>query len=406
MSLKDNLWERSTINLDFLFLTSILVGYVISSALPNIFGLESRDFSITYRFLMFIFSIIILTKNGLFRRIDLKTGLIFCVFWFFYFFKTVYSFHTDYYLPQFISHEYEIYIRILIINLLACLSLLSIDYIKVDYKLLIKSIFWILFVMLSLNLLYTLFYLNKYNNVSGIFSVYYISSGHFGASLVILSLYLLFFRTKLDTVITKPVLVLAVLLGLFAVYISAARSPVLALIIVNLYFLILKKKIKFLVYFFLFLLLSVVFLYISRQILHLDSAFIERNYLWIFEGNTSGREPYLIRAVSIFKDNIIIGGRVLYEDGLHPHNIFLELLMVGGLVLLLLFGLLFYPLLRNLGYFFKTSTANFYILPLFAIWVQYFILTLTSNNIHSNPEFWYFGSVIIGISIKNHNEKT
>jgi O-antigen ligase len=260
--------------------------------------------------------------------------------------------------------------------------------------------------MLSLNLLYTLFYLNKYNNVSGIFSVYYISSGHFGASLVILSLYLLFFRTKLDTVITKQVLVLAVLLGLFAVYISAARSPVLALIIVNLYFLILKKKIKFLVYFFLFLLLSVFFLYISRQILHLDSAFIERNYLWIFEGNTSGREPYLIRAVSIFRDNIIIGGRVLYEDGLHPHNIFLELLMVGGLVLLLLFGLLFYPLLRNLGYFFKTSTANFYILPLFAIWVQYFILTLTSNNIHSNPEFWYFGSVIIGISIKNHNEKT
>lgn len=406
MSLKDNLWERSTINLDFLFLTSILVGYVISSALPNIFGLESRDFSITYRFLMFIFSIIILTKNGLFRRIDLKTGLIFCVFWFFYFFKTVYSFHTDYYLPQFISHEYEIYIRILIINLLACLSLLSIDYIKVDYKLLIKSIFWILFVMLSLNLLYTLFYLNKYNNVSGIFSVYYISSGHFGASLVILSLYLLFFRTKLDKVITKPVLVLAVLLGLFAVYISAARSPVLALIIVNLYFLILKKKIKFLVYFFLFLLLSVIFLYISRQILHLDSAFIERNYLWIFEGNTSGREPYMIKAVSIFRDNIIIGGRVLYEDGLHPHNIFLELLMVGGLVLLLLFGLLFYPLLRNLGYFFKTSTANFYILPLFAIWVQYFILTLTSNNIHSNPEFWYFGSVIIGISIKNHNEKT
>ena len=406
MSLKDNLWERSTINLDFLFLTSILVGYVISSALPNIFGLESRDFSITYRFLMFIFSIIILTKNGLFRRIDLKTGLIFCVFWFFYFFKTVYSFHTDYYLPQFISHEYEIYIRILIINLLACLSLLSIDYIKVDYKLLIKSIFWILFVMLSLNLLYTLFYLNKYNNVSGIFSVYYISSGHFGASLVILSLYLLFFRTKLDKVITKPVLVLAVLLGLFAVYISAARSPVLALIIVNLYFLILKKKIKFLVYFFLFLLLSVIFLYISRQILHLDSAFIERNYLWIFEGNTSGREPYMIKAVSIFRDNIIIGGRVLYEDGLHPHNIFLELLMVGGLVLLLLFGLLFYPLLRNLGYFFKTSTANFYILPLFAIWVQYFTLTLTSNNIHSNPEFWYFSSVIIGISIKNHNEKT
>ena len=184
------------------------------------------------------------------------------------------------------------------------------------------------------------------------------------------------------------------------------RSPILALIIVSLYFLVLKKQIKFLGYFFLFLLLSVVLLYVAREIVHLDSAFVERNYLWIFEGNTSGREPYLIRSVNIFQENFIIGGRLQYEDGLYPHNIFLELLMVGGLVLLFLFGLLFYPLLRNLGYFLKTSNTNLYIIPLFAFWLQYFILTLTSNNIHSNPEFWYFSSVILGISIKTQNEKT
>ncbi len=406
MSLKFNSIKKSIINPDFLFLICLLVGYIVSSAFPNIFGVKSRSFSIPYRFLMFIFSVYIVTKNVSLRKIDLKLGLIFSVFWFFYFLKAVYSFHTDYYLPQFLSQEFEIYIRILIINLLACLALLSIDYLKVDYKLLIKSIFWILFIMLFINLLYTIFYLNQYNKVSGIFSVYYISSGHFGASLVILSLYLLLFRTNLEILISKQVLVLAVLLGLFAVYISAARSPILALIIVSLYFLVLKKQIKFLGYFFLFLLLSVVLLYVAREIVHLDSAFVERNYLWIFEGNTSGREPYLIRSVNIFQENFIIGGRLQYEDGLYPHNIFLELLMVGGLVLLFLFGLLFYPLLRNLGYFLKTSNTNLYIIPLFAFWLQYFILTLTSNNIHSNPEFWYFSSVILGISIKTQNEKT
>ena len=406
MNLKVALLKKSPLGVDFLFLICLLVGYVISCSFPKIFVVESRIFSIPYRLLIFLFSVYILAKKSSFRKIDFNTGLLFCFFWFFYFFKTVYSFHTDYYLPQFIIQEYEIYLRIIIINFIPCLALLSIDYMKVDYKLLTKTIFWILFIMLFISLVYTIFFLRQYNSVSGIFSVYYISSGHFGATLVLLSLYLLFFRTNSEIVIDSKVLLLAILFGLFAIYISAARSPVFALIIVGLYFIILKRKFKLLIYFFLFLLFLIVLLYISRQILHLDSAFVERNYLWIFEGYASGREPYMLRGISIFQNNIIFGGRVLFEDGMYPHDIFLELLMAGGLILLFLFGLLFYPLFRNFNYFLKTSNSNYYILPFFAIWLQYFILTLTSNDIHSNPEFWYFSCVVIGISIKTYNEKT
>lgn len=406
MNLKFTLQKKSAIDVAFLFLICLLVGYVISCSLPKIFVVESRIFSVPYRLLMFLFSVYILAKNSSFRKIDFTTGLLFCFFWFFYFFKTIYSFQTDYYLPQFIIQEYEIYLRILIINLLPCLALLSIDYMKVDYKSLIKSVFWILFIMLFINLVYTVFFLRQYNSVSGIFSVYYISSGHFGATLVLLSLYLLLFRTNSEILIGPKVLLLAILLGLFAIYTSAARSPVFALVVVSLYFIILKKEFKLLIYFFIFLLFSVISLYISWRILHLESAFVERNYLWIFEGYASGREPYMLRGISIFKNNILFGGRVLYEDGMYPHDIFLELLMAGGLILLLLFGLLFYPLFRNFNYFLKTSNSNYYILPFFAIWLQYFILTLTSNDIHSNPEFWYFSSVVIGISIKTYNEKT
>jgi O-antigen ligase len=260
--------------------------------------------------------------------------------------------------------------------------------------------------MLAINLGYTVFCLNQFNLVNGIFSVYYISSGHFGASLVILSSYFLVFKTTSKPLIPYIVLLIGLVLGLFAIYISSARSPVLALMVVGLYFVLLKKKMQYLYSFIIFLLLSVILIYILRQFFHLDSAFLERNYTWIFEGNASGRAPYFNRAIAIFKDNILIGGRVLYEDGMYPHNVFLELLMSGGLLLLLIFSLFFYPLLKNIRSFIDTTHSKLYILPLFALWLQYFILTLTSFSIHSNPEFWYFSSVIIGISIRTHHEKT
>lgn len=399
--------KSSNTKKEFFFLISILVGYIIVCALPNIFDVvNSRTFSVPYRFIIFFFSIYILSKNLLSRKLDLKIGLLFSVFWFFYFLKILYSFYIDYYLPQFLIQKYEVYLRIFTINLFPCLALLSIDYSKVDFKNLIKYIFWILFIMLTINFLYTLFYLNAFDKVSGIFSVYYISSGHFGASLVFLSFYFLLFKTISTPIIETKILLLAIPIGLFAIYTSAARSPVLVLIVVSLYFIFLKKKIKFLYFFLLFLLVSVILLYISKQIFHIDSAFVERNYGAIFEGNASGRAPYFNRAITIFKDNILIGGRVIYEDGMYPHNIFLELGMAGGVLLMLLFGLIFYPIIKNSRYFLKITYSNFFLLPLFGLWLQYLILTQTSNNIYSNPEFWYFSCVIIGISLKTYNEKT
>jgi len=260
--------------------------------------------------------------------------------------------------------------------------------------------------MLTVDLLFTIFYFRQFNKTNGIFSVYYISSGHIGSSLVILSSYLLWFKYTSVTMINKQILLIGILLGLFAIYISGARSPVLALVVVGFYFILLKKRLKFFYFFLLFLFFSVILLYILKQVLHSESAFVVRNYSWIFEGNTSNREPYFSRAIEIFKNNILVGGRVLYEDGMYPHNIFLELLMSGGVVLFLLFGLIFFPVIKNRKIFLKMNQSNLYIIPLFSLWLQYFILVQTSYNIHSNPEFWYFSSIIIGISLKNYNEKT
>lgn len=401
-----NILNTNNTKIDFVLLVSLLVGYIFVCALPSIFNIESRGITVPYRFLIFFLSVCILLKNRCLMKGYVKNVLVISVFWIIYFIKTVYSFNTDYYFPQFINLEYEVYLRIFIINFFPCLAILSINYAKVDFELLIKSLFWILFIMLSLNLLYTLFYLNEFNNISGIFSVYYISSGHFGASLVILSFYLLIFKTSSETIINRTALLIGILLGLFAIYISAARSPVLALIIAGVYFIILKKRAKYIYSFIIMLLLFVIFIYCSNQIFHLESSFVDRNYSWIFEGNTSGRGLFLENGITIFKNNVLLGGRVLYEDGMYPHNIFVELLMSGGVLLLMIFCLIFYPLIRNIKYYLNLSNSNINILPLFVLWLQYFALTQTSNNIHSNPEFWYFSCVIIGISIKTYNEKT
>ena len=390
---------------DFLFLVLLLGGYVFISSLPSLFGVDSRFFSVPYRFFVFTFSFFILIENRLTLKSRSKLIFLFSLFWIFYAFKVYYSFSKDFYLPEILKQENEIYIRIFVVNLIPCLALLSIDYSKINIKILTKYLFWILFVMLFINFVYTSLFLKLFDKISGIFSVYYISSGHFGASLVILCSYLLMFKTD-ENILNNKLLVSGIFLGLFAIFISAARSPILAIIIIGIYFIILKNKIKYVYLFFILLISFCSIIYGFKEFLQFESAFVDRNYVAVFEGNSSGRESLFSKSFPIIKNNLIVGGRVLYEDGMYPHNIFLELLMSGGILLLSVFGMLFYPLIKKLRYFFRFSNLKFYILIIFALWIQYLTLIQTSYNIHCNAEFWYFSCVVIGISLNIYNEET
>lgn len=389
---------------EIIFLLFLLVGYVLVSSLPNLFGFGSRLFSVPYRALVFIFSLYIIFENRFLLKFKWKILILFSFFWFFYFIKAYSSFEFDYYLPEFLKQENEIYVRIFVLNFFPCVALLSIDYYKINLKLFCNYCFVILFIALVINLLYTTCYLNYYDKTSGVFAVYYISSGHFGASLVILSSYLLLFKKEQKEFDFK-LLIIGLILGLFAVFVSAARSPILAIILVGFYFILLKKKTKYLYFFFVILISFFSLIYVLKHFFLFESAFIDRNYVGIFEGNTSGRGFFVSKSIIIIKNNLFVGGRVLFEDGMYPHNIFLELLMSGGVLLLTGFILIFYPLIREIKFFLKFSNSKFYILLIFAFWLQYFILVQTSYNIHSNVEFWYFSSVIIGISINIYNEK-
>ncbi len=147
------------------------------------------------------------------------------------------------------------------------------------------------------------------------------------------------------------------------------------------------NKLKYWIALLSFVLLFIVSIYILKQSSVADFEFIRRMYDAIFEGNGYGRVYYLTKGWDVFKNNIPFGGRILFEDGLYPHNIFIEVLMSMGVVGLVLFFLYFKDVWK---FKLKYVTNNIYYLPFILFFIQYFVLVLTSYNIFANLEFWTF----------------
>jgi O-antigen ligase len=129
-------------------------------------------------------------------------------------------------------------------------------------------------------------------------------------------------------------------------------------------------------------------------------------YKWIAHGDTSSRGPLFTRAIEIFNSNRFFGGRVLFENGVHPHNIFLELLMATGILGFIIYLLKFWPVVKNTALFWNIRKGNIYYKLIFALFLQYFTLVQTSCNLFNIPEFLYFSSMIIGISYTAKTQET
>ncbi|WP_312304227.1 O-antigen ligase family protein [Chryseobacterium sp.] len=237
----------------------------------------------------------------------------------------------------------------------------------------------------------------EFEKSSGIFAGYYISTGHYGLSLLIISVFYCF---QSPQKLLKPIL--GILIGVFTIFSASARSPILAAFIIILITLLYLNKLKYWIALLSFVLLFIVSIYILKQSSVADFEFIRRMYDAIFEGNGYGRVYYLTKGWDVFKNNIPFGGRILFEDGLYPHNIFIEVLMSMGVVGLVLFFLYFKDVWK---FKLKYVTNNIYYLPFILFFIQYFVLVLTSYNIFANLEFWTFSAVFISIILFCNDEE-
>ena len=387
---------------EFWYLLLLIVGYVFFSGLAVPLNIENtRLFAVPYRFGVFIFAIFIIYKNFEWRKVKNISIISLIAFWILYAIKSVISFNNDAYLPEFVKVMDEVYVRLLVIASIPCIAAMMIDYRKLNLRLMVKYFYYIFISMLSFNLIYGLVTPHEGLGLNTIFTVYYISYGHLGTTLALISMYLLLFNKEL---LPKYLVWFGLLLGLATIVIATARSPFLALMIVSFYFVILKKNWKLYAAYFAAIILAIIGIYVYDQSGRTYFAFINRTYNWIFEGDNSLRTPLFERSLDIFKNNPLFGGRTLYEEGMYPHNIFLELLMATGIVGFVFYFIKFIPVFKTWRLYLSTK-QNVYYLFFGALFLQYFVLVITSYNLFSVPEFLYFSSIIIGISLNYQNEE-
>lgn len=383
---------------DIWFTFLLTFGYIFSYSLALLLEATSNNyFAVPFRIIVLLLSffVIYINLNNIKKR---KVTVIFTVlFWLFYLCKAIYSFKNDLYLPHTSKEENEIYIRIIFLNLIPYIAILGIRFTKEIMVRLNSLVFNFLLIILGISCLWTIFIFKNFEKSSGIFVSYYINVGHYGLSLLILSIYYYFQSPKK---ILKPVL--GILIGIFTILSSSARSPVLAIFIILLILLLYLNKLKYWIFLLSFVAFFVISIFCLKQTQASDFEFINRMYNAIFEGNGSGRSYYLLKGWNIFKDNIIFGGRILFEDGMYPHNIFIEVLMSMGIVGGILFLLYFKDIRKFKG---RYISEHIYYLPFFLFFIQYCVLVLTSVSIFGNMEFWSFSAVIISIILFCYDEE-
>lgn len=389
-------WENA-------FLIFVLVGYVVASGLAIPLGIEnSRLFAVPYRVAVASWSCYYIYRNFNTKKLKSWPVLAVLLFWLLYAGKTYYSFGHDQYDEATVQQLSETYWRILLIAVLPSVALMVFPYYKVNWDKVYRGIFWVLFGALLCNAVYGIFHI-QHGKPGHIFSVYYISYGHLGTSLVLVSLYGLLFQNLSRQ--WKSLLTCGIILGNYIIVEGFARSPFLALMVCAAFLLIIKKKWSYLAVFVGLGVMIFTVIYFLVKTGHNPLIFFDRVYLWIFEGNNSERTPLFKRGLQIFCENPVLGGRVLYEDGMYPHNIFIELLMATGIVGFVLYFSRFIPVFRTGNYFFQRQDNNEQVL-FFSLFLQYFVLVLTSYSLYSTPEFLHLSAMIIGLSLYKIHEKT
>ncbi len=375
----------------------LLVGFFVVSIFPGSFQIESQVITIPYRaFILFLSSSIILRKfhQKSFKNFQV-TEIAFILFWIIYLIKAVYTFQNFTFLPNMQSKEVETYLRIIGITFIPAFAVLNLKKVDIDFKLSYAIIYMIVLVVLVLNVLIGIQHDNQ-GRSSGFMSMYSISFGHWGVSLTLLSLYQLLYKL-IKNKFFQVCAVLGFFVGLYIMYASGTRSPFVALIIGVFFLLLSKNKRKILFAFSGLLFIGMLSLVVLQPQFsgENESSFFSRVTKSITTGDSSGRGSLYQQGIQIFSGNPIFGGRILYEDGMYPHNIFLEVVMATGILGFVLYFLFFKKCMQYIYNVKGISENSPEIVWVLVLWLQYFILSLFSYNLHSSPEIWYLSALIL-----------
>ncbi|MEW9613619.1 O-antigen ligase family protein [Shinella sp. S4-D37] len=226
-----------------------------------------------------------------------------------------------------------------------------------------------------------------------------ISLGHFGAMLMVQSIWAIVFFRVWSGVYWKCILFFGFISGLYLLASANSRGPVvasLACIVVVVIFSPPRYK-SLILLFSVFFGISIMYISIYLEDAHNISAFSR-----VFGGSPSQQaeqslRPYLYsRALDVFAQNPWLGGAL--EDSVtlsYPHNVILESLMAVGLffggIIIFCFSSLLYYSFFFINYFIRSGWFCL-------IFIQYFIGSQFSGSIYGSTYLWCSVGLLISLS--------
>lgn len=367
-----------------------LVGFLISSFIPSILKIEGGGINILYRIIMLLLSVVILITTLFSKKFDyrvVKEYQLFIAFWVIYSLFLLKDIYIDS-VKLAPNKSFSEYIQFAFgVVLIPCLALIVIDYKKLNFKNILNTIYYIVFVLLLISLV-----LRSNSNVIGRnvgdAEIGVLVYGQYGTLLALLSIYKLSVEKKgLFSLLYS----FGIILGTLIIFVSASRSPFIALILSTIYFFVMRKGTKGLFYLSIPAIFITVFFF---QIMEFFGSIFKSNFLSrlssTFESDNE-REKLFNVAFNEFMDNPFFGKNFVIQTkpyvGSYPHNLFVEGFMATGFLVGSILVVLFLSTIFKIGKF--VIQKNHYTGWIPMILCQFFIFSMFSNNIYSNNLLWY-----------------
>jgi O-antigen ligase len=393
--------------LEEIFIQLLMSGYLFISMVSKLFNVSDNwFFAVPFRGLIVFFSLYFIVRY--FKKIP-KAILLFFPFFGYYIFRLVF----DYYYFPFEPGVIEVFPIVILKFIGACcipfIALWAIPKDQIDFEKMAFHSIIVFFLLFFINVLIG-FEFTIHGRTSGLFRIYSISLGNYGVSLSLIASYFLIF--KKNGINSFVFLLMALLLGLYILYVSGTRSPLLAFVACLFYMLFAKRKIVFAILFSA-LLFGSVFLIKEVNVNYSGNGpgFVNRISGSINAGDSSGRGVIYRKAYDLFMESPFFGGGVLLKDGTFAHNFILEILMGTGIFGLILFALPFISGAKEFLVLTKSSGFHDKKIWIFVVFIQYTVLGLFAASLFDTSEWWYFMALssyfclincesIYGISLK------
>lgn len=416
-----NAYQKKVGNLTEWLIVLLCFAYPISAVSSFFLGVNSTVFNIAYRGVGVALAVYILFKS-IRLPVEKKNMFIMPVIIFFmvYFFRLLYdigvtSVESD-------QKPFQIF-SFFVGNIILSIFAISRGIKYCNFKRLINRSFYVLSVV-NVLILFTFLFQNKFSltpdvllaraEVKGLEEnsslVNSISYGLYGGYLLMISLSIVVFMSKIYSRKFKLFVYGFLILGLINLILGSSRGPfifaILDCLLLCWFYLYAEKKAGKYVRFFLvivtmFFLGAYAFSYLNANDVELGIFDrIVRLGDQVQSGEKESRNFLYDQALDMFYDSPFVGNQyVLIPDGGYPHNMFLEILMsLGFLGLIIYIGILFsyQKKIRS----FKNHSLQFR--PFIFLSFLSFGLTMTTGNIYQNVDFWnLLGVVLLFPTLKN-----